>query len=50
MFTFFKVFFDLRSTLRIDNHWLNYPMQEINPIKNKIADLKSRGDSLRGYL
>ncbi|MFA5982540.1 MAG: peptide chain release factor 2 [Methylococcaceae bacterium] len=25
-------------------------MQEINPIKNKIADLKSRGDALRGYL
>ncbi|MCX7084967.1 MAG: peptide chain release factor 2 [Methylococcales bacterium] len=25
-------------------------MQEINPIKNKIADLKSRGNSLRGYL
>jgi hypothetical protein len=25
-------------------------MQEINPIKNKIADLKSRGLSLRGYL
>ncbi|MEQ1638199.1 MAG: peptide chain release factor 2 [Methylococcales bacterium] len=25
-------------------------MQEINPIKNKITDLKSRGDSLRGYL
>jgi len=26
------------------------PMQEINPIKNKIADLKSRGDALRRYL
>ncbi|MBK8816385.1 MAG: peptide chain release factor 2 [Methylococcaceae bacterium] len=25
-------------------------MQEINPIKNKIADLKSRGDALRRYL
>ncbi|WP_174624282.1 peptide chain release factor 2 [Candidatus Methylobacter favarea] len=25
-------------------------MQEINPIKNKIADLKSRGNALRGYL
>ncbi|MEQ1545053.1 peptide chain release factor 2 [Methyloglobulus sp.] len=25
-------------------------MQEINPIKNKIADLKSRGDGLRRYL
>ncbi|MBS3955653.1 MAG: peptide chain release factor 2 [Methylicorpusculum sp.] len=25
-------------------------MQEINPIKNKIADLRSRGDALRGYL
>ncbi|PPC91256.1 MAG: peptide chain release factor 2 [Methylobacter sp.] len=25
-------------------------MQEINPIKNKIADLKSRSQSLRGYL
>ncbi|CAA9889258.1 hypothetical protein METHB2_10098 [Candidatus Methylobacter favarea] len=30
-------------------HQLN-PMQEINPIKNKIADLKSRGNALRGYL
>ncbi|MDD5215130.1 MAG: peptide chain release factor 2 [Methylococcales bacterium] len=25
-------------------------MQEINPIKNKLADLKSRVDALRGYL
>ncbi|MCX7088091.1 MAG: peptide chain release factor 2 [Methylococcales bacterium] len=25
-------------------------MQEINPIKNTIVDLKNRGDSLRGYL
>ncbi|PPD45072.1 MAG: peptide chain release factor 2 [Methylobacter sp.] len=25
-------------------------MQEINPIKNQIADLKSRGNALRGYL
>jgi len=25
-------------------------MQEINPIKNTIADLKSRGDALRRYL
>ncbi|MGD7033961.1 peptide chain release factor 2 [Methylotuvimicrobium buryatense] len=25
-------------------------MQEINPIKNKISDLKSRGDALRRYL
>ncbi|MGR9115955.1 MAG: peptide chain release factor 2, partial [Gammaproteobacteria bacterium] len=25
-------------------------MQEINPIKNKIADLRSRGDALRRYL
>ncbi|WP_152976383.1 peptide chain release factor 2 [Methyloglobulus morosus] len=25
-------------------------MQEINPIKNQIADLKARGNSLRGYL
>jgi hypothetical protein len=25
-------------------------MQEINPIKNKIADLKSRSEALRRYL
>ena len=25
-------------------------MQEINPIKNQIADLKDRGNALRGYL
>ena len=25
-------------------------MQEINPIKNKLSDLKSRVDELRGYL
>jgi len=25
-------------------------MQDINPIKNKIADLKGRVESLRGYL
>ncbi|MEY3189960.1 MAG: hypothetical protein RIS10_77, partial [Pseudomonadota bacterium] len=35
----------------IDCHWLNCPpMQEINPIKNKITDLKGRGDALRRYL
>lgn len=48
---FFKVFIDRRITLGIDCHWLKiFPMQEINPIKNKIADLKSRGDALRRYL
>ena len=49
----FKVFIDQRPciTSGIDCHWLKYPpMQEINPIKNKIADLKSRGDALRRYL
>ena len=49
----FKVFIDQRSciTSGIDCHWLKIsPMQEINPIKNKIADLKSRGDALRRYL
>ena len=49
----FKVFIDQRpcKTSGIDCHRLKYPpMQEINPIKNKIADLKSRGDALRRYL
>lgn len=31
-----------------DNPLIN--MQEINPIKNKIADLKARSLGLRGYL
>ena len=26
------------------------PMQDINPITNKIADLKGRCEALRGYL
>jgi len=34
------------GAIRIKKH----TMQEINPIKNQIADLKSRGNALRGYL
>jgi hypothetical protein len=30
--------------------FLFQPMQEINPIKYKIADLRERTESLRGYL
>lgn len=29
---------------------VRYDMQDINPITNKINELQSRSDSLRGYL
>jgi len=48
---FLQAFIGQRVMLGIDCHWFGVPlMQEINPIKNKIADLKSRGDALRRYL